>query len=90
MAKTKAEKEAERRAALTQEERDAEDKALAEAAAEKNTGETKGSGKFKLAVDGQATVTWRGQSRVYSEEVHGASFLELAQEFAQKKGGTVA
>lgn len=33
------------------------------------------------------TVTWRGQSRVYSREVHGADFKKLAKEFAEKKGG---
>lgn len=33
------------------------------------------------------TVTWHGQSRVYSKAVHGENFLDLANEFAEKKGG---
>lgn len=36
-----------------------------------------------------ATVTWRGQSRVYSRDLHGKEFKALAKEFAEKKGGTV-
>ncbi len=37
-----------------------------------------------------ATVTWQGQSRTYTREIHGDNFSELAEEFAEKKGGTVA
>ena len=37
-----------------------------------------------------ATVSWRGNTRVYSLEVHGESFQELAEEFASKVGGIVA
>lgn len=48
------------------------------------------TGKFKLAVEGQATVSWKGQSRVYTEELHGSKFLDLAKEFAQKIDGVVA
>lgn len=42
------------------------------------------------AEKGTATVTWRGGVRVYSKEQHGADFKALAQEFADKKEGTVA
>ncbi len=38
----------------------------------------------------EVTVTWRGNSRVYSKAVHGENFLDLAKEFAEKKDGTVA
>lgn len=37
-----------------------------------------------------ATVTWNGGSRVYSKEIHGDNFADLAAEFAEKHGGTVA
>ena len=40
--------------------------------------------------ENEATVTWNGGSRTYSREVHGENFADLAQEFATKKGGTVA
>ena len=36
------------------------------------------------------TVTWSGGERVYSKEVHGKDFADLAAEFAEKKGGSVA
>lgn len=39
---------------------------------------------------GSVIVTWRGGTRVYSKEAHGADFKALAAEFAEKKGGTVA
>jgi hypothetical protein len=35
------------------------------------------------------TVTWRAGSREYSRTVHGEDFLALAQEFADKKKGTL-
>lgn len=35
------------------------------------------------------TVSWRGNTRVYSNETHGTGFRELAEEFATKVGGTV-
>lgn len=35
-------------------------------------------------------VSWKGQSRVYSREIHGKDFKALAKEFAEKKGGKVA
>lgn len=34
-------------------------------------------------------VTWRAGSREYSRTVHGEDFLALAQEFADKKKGTL-
>jgi len=39
---------------------------------------------------GSVTVSWRGNTRVYSKEVHGKDFKALAKEFADKKGGVVA
>jgi len=70
---TKAQKEAEakRRAALTDEEREAEDAGASES---KNS----------------VTVTYQGGKRVYSKEIHGADYEDLAEEFATKKGGKVA
>lgn len=41
------------------------------------------------AKTGAATVEWRGNSRSYSSAVHGEAYLQLAQEFAEKVGGTV-
>lgn len=40
-------------------------------------------------VRGEVTVTWNGNSRVYSKGLHGADFKELAEEFAGKVGGEV-
>lgn len=40
-------------------------------------------------VRGEVTVTWNGNSRVYSKELHGADFKKLAEEFAGKVGGEV-
>lgn len=37
----------------------------------------------------QVTVTWKGNSRVYSLEVHGENFMDLAKEFAEKHGGEI-
>lgn len=34
-------------------------------------------------------VTWRGGSREYTKAVHGADFMALAAEFAEKKKGTL-
>lgn len=36
-----------------------------------------------------ATVVWPGGVRVYSKDVHGEDYEDLAEEFATKKGGTV-
>jgi hypothetical protein len=45
----------------------------------------------KAAANSDAvTVTWNGGSRVYSRDVHGEDFADLAAEFAGKKNGTVA
>jgi hypothetical protein len=33
------------------------------------------------------TVTWGNQSRVYSKEVHGKEFRDLAKQFVEKHGG---
>lgn len=38
---------------------------------------------------GVVRVSWKGKTRDYSEEVHGADFQKLASEFAEKVGGTV-
>ncbi len=37
-----------------------------------------------------ATVTWNGGVRTYTRELHGDNFAELAEEFAEKKNGSVA
>ena len=42
------------------------------------------------AAETSATVSWQGNTRVYSQEVHGDDFRALAEEFAAKRGGTVA
>lgn len=34
-------------------------------------------------------VSWRGNTRTYSLELHGADFKKLAQEFATKFNGTI-
>lgn len=34
-------------------------------------------------------VKWKGGVREYSREVHGDNFADLANEFAEKKGGKV-
>ncbi len=36
-----------------------------------------------------ATVSWSGGTRTYTRDIHGDDFLELAKEFAGKKGGTI-
>jgi hypothetical protein len=46
--------------------------------------------KTAKAVKSEVTVVYRGGTRTYSKEVHGENFAELAQEFAEKKGGTIA
>lgn len=35
-------------------------------------------------------VTWRGGVREYTKALHGADYLKLAKEFAEKRGGTLA
>ena len=44
----------------------------------------------KSAIKGEATVTYRNGSRTYTKAIHGDNFRELAEEFAAKRGGTVA
>ncbi len=39
---------------------------------------------------GALTVLYPGGTRTYSKEVHGDNFADLAKEFAEKKGGTIA
>jgi len=39
---------------------------------------------------GVATVSWRGNTREYSKELHGSDYRELAKEFAVKVDGKVA
>lgn len=79
MALTKAQKEAAetaRRAALTDEERAAEDAAeVVKASAD---------GKTSVAVEHSG-----GQVRTFSKEVHGTDFKKVAAEFAETNGGTV-
>jgi hypothetical protein len=41
------------------------------------------------AEGGEATVLWRGMTRVYSKEVHGSNYKKLAEEFASKVEGEV-
>jgi len=38
----------------------------------------------------EVTVLFDNTSRVYSKEVHGDNFLDLANEFATKRKGTIA
>jgi hypothetical protein len=38
----------------------------------------------------EVTVTFRMGTRVYSKEVHGENFMELAKEFCEKQKGTIA
>jgi len=42
------------------------------------------------ADNGCAEVSWRGKTRVYTIELHGEAYRDLAKEFAMKVGGTVA
>jgi hypothetical protein len=35
-------------------------------------------------------VSWKGNTREYSEKLHGADFAKLAKEFAEKVDGKVA
>ena len=37
----------------------------------------------------EATVTWRGNSRTYSLELHGKDFMKLAKQFATKFDGII-
>lgn len=36
------------------------------------------------------TVTWKGNSRTYSKEIHGDDFKTLAKEFSKKISGELA
>lgn len=36
------------------------------------------------------TVSWRGKTREYSEEVHGKDFKKLAESFAKKVDGEIS
>jgi hypothetical protein len=38
---------------------------------------------------GSVSVRWKGGVRSYTREVHGADYKKLAEEFAEKKNGTV-
>lgn len=38
----------------------------------------------------KVTVTYNGGERIFSEEIHGDGFLELAKEFAETNEGTIA
>jgi hypothetical protein len=38
----------------------------------------------------EVMVTFRMGTRVYSKEMHGDKFMELAKEFCAKQGGTIA
>jgi hypothetical protein len=47
----------------------------------------------KKAVESTKTsvvVSYRGNTRIYSKEIHGADFKKLAQDFAEKFNGTIA
>lgn len=45
----------------------------------------------KIKTEGESVIVkWKGGEREYSREVHGDNFADLAAEFAEKKGGTVA
>lgn len=46
--------------------------------------------KPKASTKTSVTVSFRGTSRVYSKEAHGADFKDLAEEFAGKVGGEIA
>lgn len=37
----------------------------------------------------EVTVTWRGNSRVFSKEIHGDDFKKVAKQFAEKFEGTI-
>lgn len=41
----------------------------------------------KVVEKDSVTVTWRGNTRTYTRKIHGADFLELAKEFAEKNRG---
>ena len=42
------------------------------------------------AAKGSVVVSWGGGERTFSREVHGEDFADLAQQFVDKHGGTVA
>lgn len=69
----------------------AEEKAAAKAAkdAEKAAAKAAADSADAPAGKGTATVSWKGQTRVYSKEEHGAAYKDLAKEFAGKVGGEV-
>lgn len=83
MPKTDAEKEAAKAAKV-----EAKAKADAEKAAAK--AEADAEKEAAKADKHSATVKWTGGERTYSREVHGDDFMDHAEEFATKKGGTVA
>lgn len=68
-----------RRAALTDDERDEEDAAKAEADAKANTKKSKTT----------VSVQHAGGVREFSKEIHGDDFEDLAEEFAETNKGTI-
>lgn len=60
----------------------AEEKAAAKAAKDAEKAAAK-------AAEDTAVVSWRGNTREYSREVHGDNFYELAEQFAAKVEGEV-
>lgn len=48
-----------------------------------------GDNKEEKVGKNSATVSWKGKTRTYSKELHGADFKELAKEFAAKVNGKV-
>lgn len=88
--KTKEQKAAEeaeeaRRAALTQEERDAEDEAAAAAESEAKANDKAGRKSKKTSV----MVKYYGGEREFSKEIHGDDFEDTAAEFAETHKGTI-
>lgn len=64
----------------------AEEKAAAKAAKDAE----KAAAKVAKADTSSVTVSWLGNMREYSKEIHGDNFMALAEEFAAHIGGTVA
>lgn len=77
----KAAKQAEKDAAKAAKEAEAE---AAKAAKEAEKEAAKALKDAEKAGKDSVTVTWRGNSRVYSKEIHGDDFLALAKQFAGK------
>lgn len=91
-AKVKAEKEVEEKAAAEAKEAadkaEAEAKALADKEAAEEVARLEAE---KEALKGDSVnVTWRGNSRTYSKDLHGKEFRALAKEFATKVDGKLS